>query len=144
MTQIQIMYLIGGAAGLLLVVAITLLVVRSRLKAELAALAHLAQMQKTSLEEKLEDVRLQLATVRADLAAAEGQLDQRRDAMAELEAQKAALVQTVTRIPVLEEALEKADAPRNNSTQLTCPWKKSCRPCLPSWMPSVGRPKRRF
>lgn len=108
MTQIQIVYLIGGAAGLLLVAAIVLLVVRSRLKANLAAMARLGEMEKAALEEKLASVRHQLETVRTDLAAVEGQLDKRRDAMAELEAQKAALAQTVTRIPVLEEALEKS------------------------------------
>ena len=42
------------------------------------------------------------------MASVGAQLDQRRDAMAELEAQKAGLAQTVTRIPVLEESLEKS------------------------------------
>jgi DNA recombination protein RmuC len=107
MTQIQIIYLIGGAAGLLLVAAIALVVVRSRLKADLATLARLAEMEKTALEEKLLSVREQLDKVRADLASVEVQLDQRRDAMAEMEAKKAALAQSVTRIPVLEESLER-------------------------------------
>ena len=108
MTQIQIIYLTGGAAGLLLVAAIALLVVRSRLKADLAAMARLAEMEKTALEEKLLSVRDQLDRVRADLASVEARLDQRRDAMAEMEAQKAALAQSVTRIPVLEESLERS------------------------------------
>ncbi|MEE4114076.1 MAG: DNA recombination protein RmuC [Desulfobacteraceae bacterium] len=108
MTQIQIIYAIGGAAGLLLVAAIALLVGRSRLKADLAALARLADMQQTTLEEKLLSVREQLDRVRADLASVESQLDQRRDAMADLEAQKASLAQSVTRIPVLEESLERS------------------------------------
>ncbi len=108
MTQIQIIYAIGGAAGLLLVAAIALLVGRSRLKADLAALARLADMQQTTLEEKLLSVREQLDRVRADLASVESQLDQRRDAMADLEAQKAGLAQSVTRIPVLEESLERS------------------------------------
>ncbi len=107
MTQIQIIYLTGGAAGLLLVAAIALLVVRSRLKANLVAMARLAEMEKTALEEKLLSVREQLDRVRADWASVEAQLDKRRDAMAEMEAQKAALAQSVTRIPVLEESLER-------------------------------------
>ena len=108
MTQIQIVYLIGGAAGLLLVATIALLVVRSRLKADLAAMVRLGEMEKAALEEKLASVRQQLETVQTELAAVDGRLDQRRDAVAELEAQKAALVQTVTRIPVLEASLEKS------------------------------------
>lgn len=108
MTQIQIIYLTGGAAGLLLVAAIALLVVRSRLKANLVAMARLAEMEKTALEEKLLSVREQLDRVRADWASVEAQLDKRRDAMAEMEAQKAALAQSVTRIPVLEESLERS------------------------------------
>ena len=108
MTQIQIIYVIGGAASLLLVAAIVLLVVRSRLKADLAAMAHLTEMEKTALSEKLSSAREQLDRVRADLASVEAQLDQRRDAMAELEAQKAALAQNITRIPVLEAVLEKS------------------------------------
>ena len=57
MTQIQIIYLTGGAAGLLLVAAIALLVVRSRLKADLAAMVRLTEMEKTTLEEKLLSVQ---------------------------------------------------------------------------------------
>jgi DNA recombination protein RmuC len=107
MTQIQLIYLIGGTAGLLLAVLIALLVVRSRLKADLDATMHLGEMEKTALEEKLASARQQLETARADLASVAGQLDQRRDAMSRLEAQKAALEQAAARIPVLEETLEK-------------------------------------
>jgi DNA recombination protein RmuC len=107
MTQIQIIYLIGGAAGLLLIAAIALLVARSRLKAHMATMAHLAGMEKAGLEDKLASVQQQLDLLRVDSASVEDQLDQRRDAMAELEAQKAALTQNATRIPVLEEKLEK-------------------------------------
>ena len=108
MTQIEIIYLIGGGAGLLLVASITLLVIRSRLKAELTTMARLGEMEKTALEETSASERLQLEAVRADLANAKAQLDQRRDAMADLEAQKAALGQSVTRIPVLEQSLERS------------------------------------
>jgi DNA recombination protein RmuC len=108
MTQIQIIYLTGGAAGLLLIAAIVLLVVRSRLKAELIAVARLGEMEKTALEERSASDRLQLEMIRADLADAHVQLGQRRDAMASLEAQKAALGQSVTRVPVLEQSLERS------------------------------------
>ncbi len=109
MTQIQIIYLIGGAAaGLLLFAAIALLVVRSRLKGDMAAMQLLRETEKAALEENLVSVRQQLKIQRSDLSAAENLLDKRRDAMADLEAQKAALTQAATRIPVLEEALEKS------------------------------------
>ncbi|BBO68455.1 DNA recombination protein RmuC [Desulfosarcina alkanivorans] len=107
MTQLQLIYLIGGTAGILLAVLIALLVVRSRLKSELAAMMHLGEMEKATMEEKLASARQQLETARADLASLAGQLDQRRDALSRLEAQKAALEQTAARIPVLEETLEK-------------------------------------
>ncbi len=108
MTELQIAYLIGGAAGLLIGAVIALLVSRSRSRAERAILSRLAEMEKEALEEKQASIRQQLATAENDLAEVEAQLDHRRDAMAELEAQKAALVQNVSRIPVLEEALEKS------------------------------------
>lgn len=108
MTQIEIIYLTGGAAGLLLATVIVLLVVRSRLKADLAAMARLAEVEKTILEEKLLSVREQLDKERVELASVGAQLDQRRDAMADLEAQKAGLEQSVTRIPVLEESLARS------------------------------------
>lgn len=107
MTQVQLIYLIGGAAGLFLAAVIALLVVRSRLKADLTAMTHLGEMEKAALEEKLTSARQQLETARADLASLADRLDQRRDAMSRLEAQKAALEQTAARIPVLEEMLEK-------------------------------------
>ncbi len=106
MPQIQIVYLIAGVIGLLLVAVVALLVVRSRLKADLAAVVRLGEMEKAALEEKLTSARQQLEAVQTDMADVAGQLDRRRDAMAELEAQKAALVQTVSRIPVLEASLE--------------------------------------
>ena len=40
MTPNQILYLTGGAAGLLLIVTIVLVVIRSRLKSDLAAAAN--------------------------------------------------------------------------------------------------------
>jgi len=107
MTQIQMIYSVSGAAGLLLVVAIGLLVVRSRLKAELTAILRLREMEELAVEEKLATSRQQLDMVRAELDMAERQLDQRRDAMADIEAQKAALAQSVKRIPELEESLER-------------------------------------
>jgi DNA recombination protein RmuC len=107
MTQIQIVYLIGGIAGLLLIATIALLVIRSRLKSDLAVMARLGEMEKTALEDKLASFRQHLETVQAELTEAARQLDNRRDAMADLEVQKAALAQTAARIPVLEEALEK-------------------------------------
>ncbi|WP_319407903.1 DNA recombination protein RmuC [uncultured Desulfosarcina sp.] len=108
MTELQIAYLIGGGAGLLLGTVIALLVFRFRNRAERATLARLAEMEKAALEEKLATIRQQLATVKNDLVEVEAKLDHRREAMAELEAQKAALTQNVTRIPVLEDALEKS------------------------------------
>ena len=107
MTQIQTIYLIGGVAGLLLVAVVALLVIRSRLHADLKAQARLADVEKAALKESLSAARQQLAALQAEMAAVEDQLDKRRDAMAELEAQKAALAQTATRIPVLEDALDK-------------------------------------
>lgn len=115
MTQIQIIYVIGGAAGLLLVAAIVLLVDRLRLKAGMAAMARFGEMETAALEENLASARQQLETVRTDLAEARGQLDRRRDAMAELEAQRAALARIAERIPALEESLEKR---RNGQEQL--------------------------
>jgi DNA recombination protein RmuC len=108
MTQIQIIYLIGGFAGLLLIAVVVLLVVRSRLQAELASLKRFAEMEKAALEEKAAAARQQLEDVRSELAKVEDQLDRRREAASQLEAQKAALEQTAARIPVLEEALEKS------------------------------------
>jgi DNA recombination protein RmuC len=108
MTQIQIIYLIGGFAGLLLLAVVVLLVVRSRLQAELASLKRFAEMEKAALEEKAAAARQQLEDVRSELAKVEDQLDRRREAASQLEAQKAALEQTAARIPVLEEALEKS------------------------------------
>jgi septal ring factor EnvC (AmiA/AmiB activator) len=105
---------LGGAAGLLLVAAIALLVVRSRLKADLAAMARLAEMEKAALEEKWHRPE-QLETVRADLASVEAQLDQRRDAMAELEAQKAALAQTSPGFPCWRKRWKSGGTGRNSS-----------------------------
>jgi DNA recombination protein RmuC len=107
MTQVQFIYLIGGAAGLFLAAVIALFVARLRLRAELTAMKHLGEMEKAALEEKLTSARQQLETARAELASVAGLLDQRRDAISRLEAQKAALEQTAARVPVLEEALEK-------------------------------------
>lgn len=108
MTPLQLAYLTGGTAGLLLGAVMALFVCRSRNRSDLAALARLGQMEKAALEEKLASARQQLETVRSDLAEVEARLDRRRDAMAGLEAQKAGLAQAVTRIPVLEEALERS------------------------------------
>ena len=118
MTPIQIIYLSAGAVGLLLV---ALLVVRSRLQAELATLGRLAELEKAALEEKLTSVKQQLDAIRADLAGVTDQLGQRREAAARLEAQKAALAQTAARVPVLEDALEKSrDAvDQRNAVNLT-------------------------
>ena len=110
MTQIQIIYLIGGVAAVLLIAVIALLVVRSRLKSDLVSMAQLVALEKAGLEEKLASSRQQLDEVRADLVAVENQLDQRRDAIVELEAKKAALAQTAARVPQLEDALEKANS----------------------------------
>ena len=108
MTQIQIIYLIGGLAGLLLIAVVALLVVRSRLRGDLAALTRFAELEKATQEEKLAATRQQLEAVRTELTEVEDLLDQRREAMSQLQAQKAALEQTAARIPVLEEALEKS------------------------------------
>ncbi len=108
MTELQIAYLIGGAAGFLIGVGIAFLVSRFRYKAKLAAVARLEEMEKAALEEKLTSVGQRLEAVMADLVVAEDKLDQRRDETAGLEAQKAALAQTAARIPVLEDALEKS------------------------------------
>ncbi|HSO20053.1 MAG TPA: DNA recombination protein RmuC [Desulfosarcina sp.] len=106
MTQIQILYLTGSIAGLLLVLAVFLLAVRWRLKAELATAMRFAQMEKTALEEKVASAEQQLDALHAELAAAARKLEDRRDAMAELESQKAAADQTAARVPLLEAALE--------------------------------------
>lgn len=120
MTQIQIIYLIAGGGGLLLIALVVLLVIRSRLKSELAAMAHLGALEKATLEEKLVAARQQLDEFRSDLVAVENQLDQRRDDMARLDAQKAALGQTAERVPVLEAALEKSrnEQDQRNATNL--------------------------
>jgi DNA recombination protein RmuC len=107
MTNPQLIYLISGIAGLLLVVVVILLVARSRLNAELDTMARFGEMEKTAREEKLAEARQQRDTVQAELASVSGQLDRRRDALAQAEAQNAALARTAERIPVLEEALEK-------------------------------------
>lgn len=108
MTPTHLFYLIGGAAGLLLAATLALLVVRSRLKRASITLAHLAEMEKAALEAELAATRKQLERVEAALTGIEGQLDRRRDAMAQLEAQKAALAQNAARVPVLETSLEKS------------------------------------
>jgi DNA recombination protein RmuC len=108
MTNPQLIYLISGIAGLLLVVVVILLVVRSRLKSDLAAMARFGEMEKTALEEKLAESRQQRDTLQAELTAVSDQLDRRRDALAEAEAQNAALASSAERIPVLEQALEKS------------------------------------
>jgi DNA recombination protein RmuC len=106
MTQIQIIYLVGGTAALLSVIVVGLLLVRLRLKADLSAATRLGEMQRTALEEKLTSTEQQLAGLREALAAVEAQLDSRRDALTELQSQKAALAQTAERVPVLEASLE--------------------------------------
>ncbi|MGA6926496.1 MAG: DNA recombination protein RmuC [Desulfosarcina sp.] len=108
MTHLQIVYMIGGIAGLLLAVVVWLLIVRSRLNADFAAMARLDEMEKKGLEERLAAVRQELEKMRTEWSDLKVQLDRRRDAMTELEVQKAALTQTVTRIPTLEEALEQS------------------------------------
>jgi DNA recombination protein RmuC len=108
MTQIQIIYLLGGAATVLLTVVIALLVVRSRLRSDLAAVTHAGEMEKAALDADLVRLRQQLETAHADLTKAEDQLDDRRNTVAELEAQKAALAQVASRVPVVEDLLEKS------------------------------------
>jgi len=108
MTQIQIIYLIGGAAAILLAAMIALLVIRSRLRFDLAAVTHAGEMERAALEASLASVRQQLGTLQADLTRSEDQLDDRRDAVSALEAQKAALAQLASRVPVVEDSLEKS------------------------------------
>lgn len=108
MPYLQIIYMIGGTAVLLLVALIWLLVVRSRLKNDLATANGLFDLEKAGLSEKLASAGQQLESLRIDWAALQAQSDQRRDVMAEMEVQKAGLAQAATRIPVLEEALEKS------------------------------------
>jgi len=107
MTPNQILYLTGGGAGLLLIAAIVLVVIRSRLKADLAAAAKMAAFEKAALEEKLASVFQQLETTRVELAASEDRLEQSRETQARLEADKAALNQTAARVSELEGRLEK-------------------------------------
>jgi len=120
MSPIQLIYSTGGAAAVLLLAVIVLLVVRSRLKTELATTMRLFEMEKTALEEKLISAGQQVDVLRSELAEVTRKLDQRRDAMAELDAQKAAVAQTAGRVPVLEAALEQSrgDQERRNAVVL--------------------------
>jgi DNA recombination protein RmuC len=122
LTELQIIYVISGIAGLLLIAVVVLVVVRSRLKAETATMARFAEMERAALEEKLADARQRCETVAAELAVATDRLDERRDAVADLEAQKAALSRTAERIPVLErtieESLEKQDTLKTENLTL--------------------------
>lgn len=108
MTPNQILYLTGGGAGLLLIVAIVLAVIRSRLKADLAAAAKMTEIEKTALEEKLASAARQMVAAKTELAAYEDRLEQSRATRVQLEAEKAALTQTAARIPELETSLEKS------------------------------------
>ena len=108
MTLNQILYLTGGVAGLLLIVAIVLAVIRSRLKADLAAAAKMAEIEKAALEEKLASAARQMEAARTELAAYEDRLEQSRATRVQLETEKAALTQTAARIPELETSLEKS------------------------------------
>lgn len=108
MTPNQILYLTGGAAGLLLIVTIVLVVIRFRLKADLAAAVKMAEIEKAALEEKLASAARQLEAVKTELAASEERLEQGRATRVQLESEKAALNQTAARVPELEASLEKS------------------------------------
>ncbi len=106
MSELELAYLIGGAAGLLLGAVLAIVVCRSHSRSDAVAMARLYDAEKGAVEEKLALVNAQLAAVNADLSDARRQLDQRRDAMAHLEATAAALSRTADRIPILEAALQ--------------------------------------
>ena len=106
MTQLELAYLIGGAAGLLVGVVLATVICRSRSRSEAASMARLVEVEKGAAEEKLAFVDARLTAVSADLSEARRQLDHRRDAMAQLEAANAALSRTADRVPVLEAALQ--------------------------------------
>ena len=108
MTPEQIIYLLSGVAGLLLIIVVVLLLVRSRLRGELAALAQMKAMEKTASDEKLASAGQQLTALQGELAQTEDHLEQGRAAQAQLEARKAALTQVAQRVPELEAALEKS------------------------------------
>ena len=108
MTEIQIIYLISGIAGLLLVAVVILFVMRLRLKADLHSMIRLWEIEKTALEERLADTRQQCDTMRSELANVSDRLDRGRDALAQTEAKNASLASTAGRIPELEAALEKS------------------------------------
>lgn len=107
MTELQIIYLVSGVAGVLFITTVILLVVYLRLKADLRATTRLFEIEKAGLEQRLTDLRYQHDAIQTELSTLSAQLDQRRDALSQAEAQNAALSRTVERIPELESALEK-------------------------------------
>jgi DNA recombination protein RmuC len=107
MTELQIIYLIGTAATVLFIAMVVLLVSRLRLKADLRSMTRLWEIEKAALEERLADSRHHIDAIQAELSSLSGQLDQRREALSQAEAQNAALATTAERIPVLEQSIEK-------------------------------------
>lgn len=107
MTELELAYVIGGIAGLLLGAVVAILICRSRCKSDLAAMARLGAIEKKALEERLELVGAHLEVATADLKDTRIQLDHRNETLAKLEAEIAGLKRTTERIAPLELSLEK-------------------------------------
>ena len=107
LTQLQIIYLVSGIAGVLLIAVVVFAVAGLRLKTELNSMTRLWEIERAGLEARMADNRQQHDTLRAELAVVSDALDQRRNELADAEARNAALAKTAERIPALEQALEK-------------------------------------
>ena len=108
MTDLELAYLIGGAAGLVLGALLAILICRSRSRSDAAAMARLVEVEKGALAEKLAFVEAALQERAAELEAHRGatlELEKELTALAtQLEAERR---QGAEKIAVLDDARQR-------------------------------------